>query len=75
MIRSEHLARPICSAAKPHFGGTRETGQGQFPTGVGSGEINFKVDGAGRPTEYQFPPPTTADFDCVQIAVGRAEPL
>ena len=63
------------SAAKPHFDDTRGTKQGQFPTGVGSGVINFKVDGAGRPTAYQFSPPTTADFDYVQIAIGRAEPL
>jgi hypothetical protein len=63
------------SAKKPHFDDTRGTGQEQFPTGVGSGVIHFKVDGAGRPTAYQFSPPTSADFDYVQIAIGRAEPL
>ncbi len=63
------------SANKPHFDDTRGTGQGQFPNGVGSGVINFRVDGAGRPTAYQFSPPTSAAFDYVQISLGRAEPL
>ena len=63
------------SAAKPHFDDTRGTGPGQFPTGVGSGVINFMVDGAGRPMAYQFAPPASADFDYVQIAIGRVEPL
>jgi hypothetical protein len=62
------------SAAEPHFDDTRGSGPGQFPTGVGSGVINFVVDGAGRPTAYQFAPPASAEFEYVQIAIGRAEP-
>lgn len=63
------------SAAKPHFDDTRGSGPGQFPTGVGSGIIKFLVDGAGRPTAYLFAPPASAEFEYVQIAIGRAEPL
>jgi hypothetical protein len=63
------------SAAEPHFDDTRGTGPGRFPTGVGSGYINLVVDGAGRPTAYQFAPPITAEFDYVQMAIGRARPL
>jgi hypothetical protein len=63
------------SAAEPHFDDTRGTGPGRFPTGVGSGYINFVVDGAGRPTADQFAPPITAEFEYVQMAIGRAKPL
>ena len=63
------------SAAEAHFDDTRGNEPGEFPTGVGSGFINFKVDGAGRPTAYQFAPPPSAEFEYVQIAIGRAEPL
>jgi hypothetical protein len=63
------------SAAEPHFDDTRGSGAGQFPTGVGSGVINFIVDGAGRPIAYQFAPPVSAAFEYRPIAIGRAEPL
>jgi hypothetical protein len=63
------------SAAEPHFDDTRGSESGQFPTGVGSGVINFIVDGEGRPIAYQFAPPTSADFEYRPIAIGRAEPL
>jgi hypothetical protein len=61
------------SAAKPHFEDTRGTGPGQFPTGVGSGFLNFKVDAEGRPTEFQFSP--GHGFEKFPIAIGRLEPF
>jgi len=63
------------SAAAVHFDDTRGPGAGQFPTGVGSGVIKFKVDGAGRPMAYLFSPPDSAQFSYRPIAIGRAEPL
>jgi hypothetical protein len=60
------------SAAEPHFDDTRGSGAGQFPTGVGSGIIKFKVDGTGRPTAFLFSPPASAEFTFLQIAMGRA---
>jgi GH18 family chitinase len=65
----------VCdSAATPHFDDTRGTGAGQFPTGVGRGVIHFKVDGEHRPIAFQFAPPPTAEFEYLQIAIGRVEP-
>jgi len=61
------------SADKPHFDDTRATGP--FPNGVGSGFINFTVDGAGRPIAFQFAPPASAPFTYLEIAIGRVEPL
>jgi hypothetical protein len=61
------------SANQPHFSDTRGKGEGQFPTGVGSGFINFKVDDAGRPTSFQFAP--SDHFTSLPIAIGRVEPL
>jgi hypothetical protein len=61
------------SAAEPHSDDTR--GEGEFPTGVGSGVIKFKVDGGGRPAAFLFAPPASAEFTFLQIAIGRAEPL
>jgi hypothetical protein len=60
---------------KPHFDDTRGSGAGRFPTGVGSGVVKFKVDGAGRPIAYLFAPPDTAEFSYRPIAIGRTEPL
>jgi hypothetical protein len=61
------------SAAQPHFDDARgKKKEGSFPTGVGSGFINFKVDGAGRPAAFQFAP---ADhFVTLPIAIARVEP-
>jgi hypothetical protein len=61
------------SAAEAHFDDTRASGP--FPTGVGSGVINFIVDGAGRPIAYQFAPPLSAAFEYRPIAIGRVEPI
>jgi hypothetical protein len=62
------------SAAEPHFEDTRGSGAGQFRTGVGSGIIQFDVDGDGdgRPTAFLFAPPASAEFTFLQIAIGRA---
>ncbi len=65
-------------ANEAHFDDTREPGGQSSPTGeagVGSGFINFKVDGAGRPIAYLFAPPITAEYSYRPIAIGRAEPL
>jgi hypothetical protein len=72
------VMRVYDSAAEAHFDDTREPGGQPSPTGktgVGSGFINFKVDGAGRPIAYLFAPPITAEYSYRSIAIGRAEPL
>ncbi len=61
------------SAAQAHFDDTRGSGEGQFPSGVGSGEIRFKVDSLGKPQAFQFAPGD--GFVVLPIAVGRVEPL
>jgi hypothetical protein len=59
------------SAAAPHFDDTRVQGE----TGVGTGFINFEVDGEGRPTAFQFGPAADTDsFVWWEIVIGRAEP-
>ena len=64
--------RAYDSAAAPHFDDTRAPGE----TGVGTGFINFKVDGEGRPLAFQFgPAPDTDSFVSWEIAIGRVEPL
>jgi hypothetical protein len=64
------------SADTPHFDDTRGTGEGQFPNGVGSGFINFKVDSDARPIAFQFGPgPHDNSFVSLPIAIGRVEPL
>jgi hypothetical protein len=68
-----YAARVYDSAAQPHFEDTRGNGAGKFETGVGSGFINFKVDDAGRPTEFQFAPGD--QFTALPIAIGRVEPI
>ena len=62
------------SADAPHFDDTRGDGQGQFPSGVGSGFINFQVNVAGAPTAFQFGP-ADLTFHTFPIAIGRLEPL
>ena len=63
------------SAPEAHFDDTRAPDGNPSPTGatgVGSGILNFKVDGAGRPLAYLFAPPLTAQYSYHTIAVGRA---
>lgn len=66
------------SAVEAHFKDTRMPDGHPSPkgkTGVGSGIINFKVDGAGRPIAYLFAPPATAQYSYRPIAIGRAAPV
>jgi hypothetical protein len=44
-------------------------------TGVGSGFLNFRLDGLGRPIAYLFAPPSTAQYSYRPIAIGRAKPI
>jgi hypothetical protein len=63
------------SALEAHFDDTRKPNGSPSPTGatgVGSGILNFKVDGAGRPLAYLFAPPLTAQYSYRTIAIGRA---
>jgi hypothetical protein len=60
------------SADVPHFDDTRGPGK-KFPNGVGSGFINFQVDGEGRPRAFQFAP--SDHFETLAIAIGRVEPV
>jgi hypothetical protein len=72
------VMRVYDSAAEAHFDDTREPGGQPSPkgaAGVGSGFLNFKVDGAGRPIAYLFAPPATGEYSYRPIAIGRAEPL
>lgn len=69
------VLRVYDSAAKAHFQDTRApSGQpsAKGDTGVGSGFINLRVDGAGRPLAYLFAPPSTAQYAYRPIAIGRA---
>ena len=59
------------SAIVPHFDDTRGDGPGQWPSGVGSGFINFQVDGDGQPVAFQFSPPLSSQFTSLPIAIGR----
>ena len=59
------------SAIVPHFDDTRGDGPGQWPSGVGSGLINFQVDDGGQPVAFQFSPPPSSGFTSVPIAIGR----
>jgi hypothetical protein len=61
------------SSATPHFLDTRGNGPGQFPTGVGSGIIKFRVDSDGRPISFLFAPPASAEFSNLPIAIGRVK--
>jgi hypothetical protein len=69
------VMRVYDSANEAHFDDTREPDGQPSPTGktgVGSGFINLKVDGAGRPIAYLFAPPVTAEYSYRPIAIGRA---
>ncbi len=73
-----YVARVYDSAAEAHFDDTRMPDGRASPagtTGVGSGFLNFKVDGAGRPIAYLFAPPATAQYSYRPIAIGRAQPM
>jgi hypothetical protein len=73
-----YVVRVYDSAAEAHFDDTREPGGQPSPTGttgVGSGFINVKVDGQGRPIAYLFAPPANAQYSYRPIAIGRVEPL
>jgi hypothetical protein len=62
-------ARVYDSAAYPHFDDTRGNEPGEFPSGVGTGFINFRLDDAGHPVAFQFGP--TDSFVTLPIAIGR----
>jgi hypothetical protein len=67
-----YAVRVYDSAAAPHFNDTRSGAE----TGVGTGFINFQVDGEGRPVAFQFGPSPDADsFVSWEISIGRVEPL
>jgi hypothetical protein len=73
-----YVVRVYDSAAEAHFDDTREPGGQPSPTGtsgVGSGFINLKVDGEGRPIAYLFAPPADTEYSYRPIAIGRAQPL
>jgi hypothetical protein len=59
------------SAIVPHFDDTRGDGPGQWPSGVGSGFINFQIDDDGQPAAFQFSPPLSSEFTALPIAIGR----
>ena len=59
------------SADVPHFDDTRGACPGQWPSGVGSGFINFQVGDDGQPAAFQFSPPLSAEFTPHPIAIGR----
>jgi hypothetical protein len=70
-----YTVRVYDSAAEAHFSDTRAPSGAPSPkgaTGVGSGVLNFKVDGAGRPIAYLFAPPLSAQYAYRGIAIGRA---
>jgi hypothetical protein len=63
------------SALEAHFDDTRKPDGNpslKGATGVGSGILNLKVDGAGRPLAYLFAPPLAAQYSYHTIAIGRA---
>ncbi len=59
------------SAIVPHFEDTRGDGPGQWPSGVGSGFINFQVGDDGEPVAFQFSPPLSSPFTSLPIVIGR----
>ncbi len=65
------VVRVYDCAIAPHFDDTRGDGLGQWPSGVGSGFINFKIDGDGEPVAFQFSPPLSSEFTSLPIAIGR----
>jgi hypothetical protein len=59
------------SAIVPHFDDTRGDGPAQWPSGVGSGFINFQAGDQGQPVAFQFSPPLSSPFTSLPIAIGR----
>jgi hypothetical protein len=73
-----YVVRVYDSAAEAHFEDTRLPDGQPSPTGktgVGSGFVNFKVDGVGHPIAYLFAPPLTAQYSYRPIAIGRARAM
>ncbi len=71
LMDSDNFAvRVYDSAQVPHYEDTRGDGE----NGVGTGFINFQVDGSGSPAEFQFGP-SEPEWVSVPIVIGRAEPL
>jgi hypothetical protein len=73
-----YVVRVYDSAAEAHFEDTRLPDRQPSPTGktgVGSGFLNFKVDGVGHPIAYLFAPPLTAQYSYRPIAIGRARAI
>jgi hypothetical protein len=73
-----YVVRVYDSAAEAHFEDTRLPDGQPSPTGktgVGSGFVNFKVDGVGHPIAYLFAPPLTAQYSYRPIAIGRARAI
>ena len=68
-----YVVRVYDFTEEAHFEDTRPSPKGK--TGVGSGFIHFKVDGAGRPIAYLFSPPLDKQFDYLEIAIGRLRPM
>ena len=69
-----YVVRVYDAAVTAHFADTRApSGQpsAKGSTGVGSGFINVRIDGEGRPLAYLFAPPLTAQYSYRPIAVGR----
>src|ERR1700691_2478918 len=69
--RGYFVVRVYDSAIVPHFDDTRGGGPGQWPSGVGSGFINFQAGGDGQPVAFQFSPPLSSQFTALPIAIGR----
>jgi hypothetical protein len=69
--RGYFAVRVYDSAIVPHFDDTRGDDPGQWPSGVGSGFINFQADHDGHPVAFQFSPPLSSPFTSLAIAIGR----
>ncbi len=67
------IVRVYDAANTAHFEDTRGPRDDQFPNGVGSGFINFRLDAHGKPVAFQFAPADV--FVTLPIAIGRAMPL
>jgi hypothetical protein len=70
-----YTVRVYDSAAEAYFADTRAPSGAPSPkgaTGVGSGVLNYKVDGTGRPIAYLFAPPLSAQYAYRTIAIGQA---
>ena len=73
-----YTARVYDSAVEAHFDDTRLPDGKPSPkgkTGVGSGILNFKVDGVGHPIAHLFGSPLTAQYSYRPVAIGRARTM